>query len=86
MAYEVKPNTGSLFKNTYKKTGDNKPDMKGDVVLDKTFIINMMDQSKGSTVTISLAAWVKESEKVGKFMSINVSEPFVKQATTDPWE
>jgi hypothetical protein len=84
MAYEVKPNTGSLFKNQYKKEGDNQPSMKGEIVLDKTFLVNMMDQSKGSTITISVGAWLKESEKAGKFFSINVSEPFVKK--TDPWE
>ena len=74
MAFEVKPNTGALFPNNEKKT-DKYPDMRGDVHLDKTFLIQMMDKSKGATVKISLGAWKKESKDGLKFLSLAASEP-----------
>jgi hypothetical protein len=81
MAYENKPQTGSLFPN--QKKSDNHPDMKGDVYLDKTFLIDMMDKSKGNLVKISLAAWKKESAKGLKYLSMTLSEPYEKP---NPWE
>lgn len=88
MAFEVKPNTGALFPNNEKKT-DKYPDMRGDVHLDKTFLIQMMDKSKGATVKISLGAWKKESKDGLKFLSLAASEPYEKPAETtnsNPWE
>jgi uncharacterized protein (DUF736 family) len=88
MAFEVKPNTGALFPNNEKKT-DKYPDMRGDVHLDKTFLIQMMDKSKGATVKISLGAWKKESKDGLKFLSLAASEPYEKTAeatNSNPWE
>jgi hypothetical protein len=88
MAFEVKPNTGALFPNNEKKT-DKYPDMRGDVHLDKTFLIQMMDKSKGATVKISLGAWKKESKDGLKFLSLAASEPYEKPAeatNSNPWE
>jgi len=84
MAYENKPQTGSLFPNT--KKSESHPDMKGDVYLDKTFLIEMMDKSKGNLVKISLAAWKKESSKGLKYLSMTLSEPYEKPANNNPWE
>jgi hypothetical protein len=81
--YEPKPNTGSLFKNTFKKDGDKQPNLRGDIHLDKTFLINMMDQSKGPLVKLSISAWSGESPKVGKFLTLNVGEPYVKPSQDD---
>jgi hypothetical protein len=86
--FDPKPNTGGLFVNTYKKT-DDQPDMRGDLVIDKTFLINMMDKSKGANCKISVAAWKKQSSGGKKYLSLSVSEPYVAPATTakaDPWE
>jgi len=86
--FEVKPNTGALFPNNEKKT-DKYPDMRGDVHLDKTFLIQMMDKSKGATVKISLGAWKKESKDGLKFLSLAASEPYEKPAeatNSNPWE
>jgi uncharacterized protein (DUF736 family) len=85
MAFEAKPNTGALFGNEAKKA-DNHPDMRGDLHLDKTFLIQMMDKSKGATCKISVAAWKKESAGGKKFLSLSASEPFEKPAKADPWE
>lgn len=59
MAYEQKPNTGSLFKNENKKT-DKHPEYTG-----------TWKDENGKVW--QLAAWVKEGKK-GKFFSLSASE------------
>ena len=85
MAFEPKPNTGSLFKNTFKKEGDKQPTLRGDIFLDKTFLINMMDISKGPLVKLQISAWSGESDKVGKYLTLNISEPYVKAEEDLPY-
>jgi len=59
MAYEAKPNSGSLFKND-RKTSDKHPDYTG-----------TWKDADGKEW--QLAAWVKEGKK-GKFFSVSASE------------
>ena len=59
MAYEPKPNSGSLFKNE-RKTSDKHPDYTG-----------TWKDADGKEW--QLAAWVKEGNK-GKFFSLSASE------------
>ena len=67
MSYQHKPNSGTLFKNDYKQA-ENHPDYKG----------SFYDQHGAKW---DLAAWIKEGQK-GKFMSLKVSEPYVKDQKT----
>jgi len=83
--YEPKPNTGSLFKNTYKKTGDKQRDLRGDMFLAKTLLNDLINNSNGSLVKLSVAVWSKESEKVGKFLTMSISEPYVKPEEDLPY-
>jgi hypothetical protein len=64
MAFEPRPNTGILFKNT-RKTKDNQPDYTG-----------KWTDSEGNE--LQLAAWIKEGQK-GKFMTLSASEPRERQ-------
>jgi uncharacterized protein (DUF736 family) len=64
MAYEQKPLTGALFKND-KDGNDKRPDYRGDCLIDGT--------------TYKIAAWIKESAKGAKFMSLKFE---VKDADT----
>ena len=61
MAYETKPNTGSLFKNQYKTPGDKKPDYTGTCVVD------------GKEYRMS--AWINTSRNGTKYMSMNFQLP-----------
>ena len=63
-----KTNSGVLFKND--KKADNHPDYKG------TINVNGKE--------FSLGAWLKTSAKGNKFMSLKVSEPFVKGDAPKP--
>lgn len=69
MAYETKPNSGSLFKND-RKEKETHPDYKGQALI--------------GGVEMWVSAWIKEG-KNGKFMSLSFTEkvsnsPLVQQA------
>ena len=83
--FEAKPNTGSLFKNKYKKT-EQHPDLTGELVLDKLFLEDLIHKSGDSTIKVSISAWSKESEKVGKYFSLSIGQPYVKKTESNPWE
>ena len=57
MAFQQKPNTGALFKNT-RKENDKGPDYRGDINIDGT--------------SYWIAAWLKDGAK-GKYMSLAVT-------------
>jgi uncharacterized protein (DUF736 family) len=85
MAYEPKPNTGSLFIND-KKQSPNQPDLRGSIHVDKALLQNLMAKG-GELVEISVAAWNKQSAKGVTYLSLAASEPYVKpQETKQPWE
>ena len=87
MAYEPKPNSGSLFINDKKQT-PNQPDLRGSVHIDKALLQNLIGKS-GQLVEISLSAWNKQSAKGVTYLSLAASEPYVKpqeSSTKQPWE
>lgn len=75
MAFEQKPNTGAMFRNTQKKS-DNHPDMRGDVYLDRTFLLNLMHKNSNPLIKVSISGWSKESAAGKKYLSLSVSEPW----------
>ena len=81
--FEAKPNTGSLFRNKFKK-GDQ-PDMRGELVLDKMFLTDLINNSADTTIKVSISGWTKQSEKVGKFLSLNIGLPYVKPEEDLPY-
>lgn len=59
-SFEIKPNTGSLFKNE-NKTKETQPDYRGDA---------MVNGEK-----VEIAAWLKTAKSGKKYMSLNFQEP-----------
>jgi uncharacterized protein (DUF736 family) len=84
MAFEQKPNSGALFKNKDKKS-PNHPDMRGDLHLDKTFLIQQMDKSSGPLVKIAVSGWQKTAASGAEYMSLAASEPYVKPEEDLPY-
>ena len=89
MAYEQKPNTGALFVN--KKQTGNQPNLRGSVHVDKVFLENLINQSKGGLVEIAVSGWNQKSKAGDPYISLAVSEPYKKddQPKTEekqPWE
>jgi len=65
MAYEVKPNTGSLFKNDKKET-DSHPDYKGSGLID-------------GVGEVWLDAWINTSGNGTKYMSLKFKPKEARQ-------
>lgn len=78
MSFIPKPNTGSLWHND-KKSSDNHPDMRGEVVVDKELL--MAQISKGENpVKLAISAWNRTSLAGRDYMSLSVSEPWIPPA------
>ncbi len=84
MAFEPKPNSGAMFVNEQKKS-ENHPDWRGDLHLDKTFIIQQMDKMDGPLVKISLSAWSKQAKSGKDYLSLAASEPWIKKDDDLPY-
>ena len=78
MAYEPKPNSGTLWPNDYKKT-DAHPDLKGDVFMDRDLLNSLMIKQPDGLVKISIAGW-KKNFNGKEVVSISASAPYVKPA------
>lgn len=64
MAYEQRDMSGTLFKNDYKKDGDNLPDYKGNCMV--------------GGMKWEIAGWVKPTSKGGKLLSLSFKVPYQK--------
>lgn len=65
MAYEIRDNSGSLFKNDKKQEGDNKPNYTGQVMI--------------NGVEMWISAWLKDGPN-GKWMSLSFKPKEQQQA------
>jgi len=63
--YEHKAGNGSIFKNQYKEK-ETQPDYKGSIKLQ-------------DGADKELAAWVKQDKNGDSFLSITISDPYVKE-------
>ena len=70
MSYEQRPNSATLFRNRDKKN-DNQPDLKGDGAI----------EIDGQLYQIELAAWTKQSDRAGKFLSLSIKLKGERQST-----
>lgn len=79
MAYEPKPNKGTLWPNDYKTT-DQHPDVKGDVFLDRDLLNALMIKNPTGLIKISLSGW-KGEWKGKKTLNLIASEPWSGEST-----
>ena len=76
MAFIPKPNTGTLWPNE-RKNAPTHPDKRGDLVLDKQFILDLARKSEEDTIKIAISGW--EKVIAGKdCLSLSASLPYVK--------
>lgn len=77
MSFTPKPNSGYLWTND-KKTEDKHPDMRGDSVIDKRLLMDLL--SKGEDpVKISVSAWNSTTKDGQPYYYLSFSEPFIPQ-------
>ena len=67
MAYETKPNTGTLFQNS--KTNDRQPDHSGNLLVDPSLIPAIQAGKR-----LRIAAWNKKTQAGDSILSLAVSE------------
>lgn len=82
MTFIPKPNTGSLWAND-RKTDDKHPDMRGEVVIDKQLLTDLIAKGE-NPVKIALAGWNRTTSTGRDYMSLVASEPFVPQKKIEP--
>jgi len=78
MAYQPKPNTGSLFANKEKKSPQS-PDYQGDILID----LATLEASKG-VVKVRIAGWKKQSASGLTYLSLAVDTFKPKAAQEQP--
>jgi hypothetical protein len=72
MPYELKPGQGQLFRNHEKKE-DRHPNVKGNAMLDASAVRQYLaEHPDATTIPLELAAWTKESDRAGKWLSLSV--------------
>jgi hypothetical protein len=86
--FEAKPNTGSLWA-VQDRPEDTYPNLRGDIHLDRDFIIGLLKKNPSGNIKVSLGAW-NATTKTGKdYVSLRASEPYEKPAessTKNPWD
>lgn len=73
MAYEAKPDSGTLFAQK-NKTSDKSPDLTGDIILSDTLVAELAKLvNDRKPAKIRLAAWTKTTKDGSKFLSLKAS-------------
>jgi hypothetical protein len=67
MAY---PNSGKLSPNRYKQGDPKKPDMVGEINMQRSALKALMDEHNGDEIVIKLSAWNRQGN-YGEFLSIS---------------
>ena len=72
MPYKLKPGQGQLFRNREKKE-DRHPNVKGNAMIDASAVHQYLaEHPDATTMPLELAAWTKESDRAGKWLSFSV--------------
>ena len=76
------PNNGKLMKNR-NKTEDKHPDLNGEVFVCRE-LLELLMKEPGDLIEIKLASWTKVSQAGNKYLSIQASAPYKKDAAPPP--
>jgi hypothetical protein len=78
MAYEPKPQKGTLFPNDFKKT-ETQPDVKGDIFFDRDFLKTLINKNTDGLVKISVSGW-KGNWQGKKILNLIAQEPWTGES------
>lgn len=56
------PNSGKLAHNKYKTAGDKKPDMTGELTMQRSALKGLLEEHDGDEITIKLSGWQMSGE------------------------
>jgi hypothetical protein len=54
------PNSGKLSGNKYKEAGDKKPDMHGEIIMERSALKKLLEETDEDGIVIKLSAWNME--------------------------
>lgn len=54
------PNSGKLSGNKYKEAGDKKPDMHGEIIMERSVLKKLLEETDEDGIVIKLSAWNME--------------------------
>ena len=78
MAYENRPNTGSLWPNE-NRTQDMQPNTKGNIYIDRGLLEELLAKSDNPLIQLEISGWTSIwKEKNIKYISLKIAKPFVK--------
>jgi len=87
---EQRPNSGTLGKNRYKEGKENRPDLIGNIHVDRNMLIDLLSKYKDSPlINLRVSAWNKQNNSTGEgFLGLAVSEPMPpkQEAGKNTWE
>lgn len=64
------PNSGKLSNNRYKDGDARKPDMIGEIVMQRSALKSLLEEHDGDEIVIKLSAW-NRSGQYGNFLSVS---------------
>ena len=64
------PNSGKLSHNKYKEQGDKKPDMQGEITMQRSALKGLLEEHDGDDIVIKLSAW-QMSGQFGPWMRLS---------------
>ena len=76
MAYEVKPNTGTLFTND-RKQQENHPDYNGKLLISRELLEKLAGYGEAM---IEISAWIKTTKSGSTIINLQCKEPYKKAA------
>ena len=79
MAYETKPDNGSLFVND-RKNADSHPDFNGKLIISRALLQKLLAEAQGD-ITIEISAWEKTTKADQIWLSLTCKEPYKKDAS-----
>ena len=86
--FQQRPNKGSMFLNKWKK-GENHPDFKGSIHIDKDLLIELVKNRTSELIEIKIDAWKKATKDNQPWLSMSVDtykKPEAQQTEEkDPW-
>jgi hypothetical protein len=91
MAYEQKPNSGTLWHQT-EKTKESQPDFTGSIFFDRDYLVEFL-QDEGQLLEMKFAGWrnkvaTKNGDRHVLKMQVDGKKaaPVVQSDSKDPWD
>lgn len=77
------PNSGKLSPNRYKESGDKKPDKTGELIMERSALKKLLEETDEDDITIKLSGW-DMSGNYGPWLRLAWNNYKPKEAAPEP--